>query len=87
VTPGPRSNHQRHLDALADQMDAGAADYATAEGSLMALELCEAAYLSCRNGGMVRLPLADYAPPERTDWAPGVPYSGEGGGRDGRRLA
>ncbi|MFO7969897.1 MAG: hypothetical protein R6U15_07315, partial [Candidatus Izemoplasmatales bacterium] len=48
VTPGPRSNHQRHLDALADQMDAGAADYATAEGSLMALELCEAAYLSCR---------------------------------------
>ena len=87
VTPGLRSNHQRHLDALAAQMDAGTPDYAVAEGSLIALELCEAAYLSCRNGGMVRLPLAEYTLSAETVWSPGLPYSGAGGGRDGRKLA
>ena len=86
VTPGPRSNHQRHLEELAAQMDAGVADYSVAEGSLMALELCEAAYLSCRNGGIVRMPLAGYEEPAEVEWSPGLPYSGAGGGRDGRKL-
>ncbi len=86
VTLGPRSNHQRHLESLANQMDAGTTDYSVAEGSLMALEMCEAAYLSCRYGGLVKLPLVDYEAPQPVDWAPGLPYSGQGGGRDGRKL-
>jgi predicted dehydrogenase len=86
ITPGPKSNHQRHLDALADQMDRGEADYSIAESSLMALELCEAAYLSCRHSCPVTLPLADFHPPQPNDWQPGLPYSGSGGGRDGRKL-
>lgn len=87
VKPSPRTNHQRHLEHLAAQMDAGKADYSVAEGSLMALELCEAAYRSCRYGGVVRLPLEKYQPPVEVDWTPGLPYSGSGGGRDGRKLA
>lgn len=52
----------------------------------MALELCEAAYLSGQHGCLVTLPLAAFAPPAPVDWAPGQPYSGQGGGRDGRQL-
>lgn len=66
-------------------MDQGAPDYAVAEGSLLALEMCEAAYLSCRNGGVpVTLPVAEFGVPQPVDWQPGMPYSGQGGGRDGR---
>jgi hypothetical protein len=87
IDPGPMSNHQRHLEALAAQMDAGKPDYSIAESSLAALELCEAAYLSCRHGGMmVTLPLRDFIPPSPVEWQMGQPYSGSGGGRDGRRL-
>lgn len=86
VTPGPKTNHQRHLDALAAQMDSGVPDYSVAESSLMALELCEAAYLSCRYGCPVTLPLSAFQPPQPNDWQPGLPYSGSGGGRDGRKL-
>jgi predicted dehydrogenase len=81
-----RTGHQRHLESLADQMDAGAPDYAVPLSSLMALEICEAAYLSSRHRCTVRLPLESFEPPESTDWDPGRPYSGTGGGRDGRKL-
>lgn len=87
VTPGPRSAHQRHLEHLAEQMDRDTPDYSIAEGSLLALEMCEAAYLSGRSGGVpVRLPLADFVVPQPVDWQPGLPYSGQGDGRNGRTL-
>jgi predicted dehydrogenase len=87
VGRGPRTPHQRHLENMAAQMDQGEPDYALAEGSLMALEMCEAAYLSCRHGGApVTLPLAEFVPPQPVEWQPGQPYSGQGGGRNGREL-
>ena len=50
-------------------------------------KLCEAAYVSIRNGSVpVPLPLDDFTPPPAVDWQPGLPYSGQGGGRNGRRL-
>ena len=52
----------------------------------MALELCEAAYLSNRHGCKAELPLDTFTPPAPVDWEPGKPYAGEGGGRDGRKL-
>jgi hypothetical protein len=52
----------------------------------MALEIVEGAYLSSRHRCKVSFPLDNYAPPDETDWAPGIPYSGSGGGRDGRKL-
>jgi hypothetical protein len=87
VQVGERSNHQRYLEMLAEQMDAGVIDLNWGERSLAALELCEAAYLSNRIGGVVRLPLADFVPPALADWDAGRPYAGLGGGRDGRKLA
>ncbi len=87
VEVGPRSRHQRHLENMADQIDAGSPDYSVALGSLRALELCEAAYVSARHGGVcVSLPLEQFTPPAPVDWAPGKPYAGQGGGRDGRTL-
>ncbi len=83
---GGRSGHQRHLENLAAQIDRGQPDYAIPAASLVALELCEAAYLSGQHGCLVTLPLAAFAPPAPVDWAPGQPYSGQGGGRDGRQL-
>jgi predicted dehydrogenase len=86
VDPGPQSAHQRYLDTLAAQIDAGTPDYRIPESSLAALELCEAAYLSARHGCQVTLPLADFIPPAPNDWQPGQPYAGRGGGRNGRQL-
>ena len=87
VPVGPRSNHQRHLERLAAEIDDGRTDYAVAEGSLLALEMCEAAYVSCRYGGVpVTLPPDEFRPPPPVDWQPGQPYSGQGGGRNGRTL-
>lgn len=86
VAPGPKSGHQRHLDALAEQMDGGSVDYAIGESSLAALEMCEAAYLACKHRCKVDLPLASFTQPPASDWEPGKPYSGTGGGRDGRNL-
>ena len=87
VEPGPGTRHQRHLENLAAHIDRGAPDYSVAESSLKALELCEAAYVSARHGGVtVPLPLEQFAPPSPVDWAPGQPYSGQDGGRDGRKL-
>ena len=86
VAQGPKGGHQRHLEALAEQIDQGEADYAIAESSLAALEMCEAAYLSCGHRCKVDLPLSGFTPPPANDWEPGKPYSGAGGGRDGRNL-
>ena len=87
IDAGATTNHQRHLDNLAAQIDQARPDYTVAEGSLAALELCEAAYLSCRHGGApVAMPLAAFSPPPPSDWRPGIPYSGQGGGRNGRLL-
>ncbi len=82
-----RSGHQVHLDHLAMQIESGMPDYAMAETSLTALALCEAAYLSSRHRCKVTLPLADFHPPAAVDWHPGLPYAGQGGGRNGRYLA
>ena len=73
VAPNPIAGHRAHLENLA-------------ESSLMALELCEAAYLSSRHGCAVRFPIERFAPPPASDWAPGRPYAGSGGGRDWRKL-
>jgi predicted dehydrogenase len=86
VEVGPRSNHQRYLELLAEQMDTGTVDLAWGDRSLAALELCEAAYLSSRIGGAVKLPLASFIAAPRPQWDAGRPHSGSGGGRDGRRL-
>jgi predicted dehydrogenase len=86
VTPAPIGGHRRHLERLAEEMDKGVVDYAIAESSLAALEMCESAYLACRHGCKVDLPLASFTPPPANDWEPGKPYSGAGGGRDGRDL-
>ena len=80
------TGHQRHLETLADQIDAGVADLGMAERSLLALEMCEGAYRSSREGRAIRLPLAQNPAPAADDWDPGRPYDGRGGGRDGRRL-
>jgi predicted dehydrogenase len=87
VAVGPKSNHQRYLELLAQQMAEGVIDLAWGERSLAALELCEAAYLSSRIGGAVKLPLATFEAAAASHWDAGRPYSGSGGGRDGRRLA
>ena len=86
VPRAPVAGHRRHLERLAEQMDKGVTDYGIAESSLAALEMCEAAYLSCRHHCRVGLPLASFVPPPPSDWQPGKPYSGTGGGRDGRNL-
>jgi len=84
--PFPTSGHRRHLDHLADLVAAGTTDDLVPETSLAALEVVEAAYLSHRVRAAVTLPLSAYAAPPPTGWDPGSPYSGAGGGRDGRRL-
>jgi len=80
------SGHQRHLENLAAMIETGVPDYSVAESSLSALEIVEAAYLSGQYGCQVEFPLEHFVPPVPTDWEPGHPYSGVGGGRDGRKL-
>jgi predicted dehydrogenase len=79
--------HRYHLENLATQIQSGTPDYRLPESSLTALEICEAAFLSAKHRCQVRFPLASFVPPNMTDWEPGKPYSGIGGGRDGRKLA
>ncbi|MBB5791258.1 Gfo/Idh/MocA family protein [Jiangella mangrovi] len=78
--------HRRHLEHLADLVVAGTTDDYVPETSLAALELVEAAYLSHRVRAAVTLPLSSYTPPDPAPWDPGMPYSGTGGGRNGREL-
>jgi len=78
--------HQRHLENMAAMIDSGKADYSIPEMSLASLEMCEAAYISSRHRCKVTFPLAEFRIPPETEWGPGMPYSGTGGGRDGRKL-
>ena len=92
VTPPqiPKRGHQFHLEKLRamieSQVGSDGYDYSIADSSLMALEICEAAYISNRHGCQIDFPLESFTPPRRVDWDPGTPYSGAGGGRDGRKL-
>ncbi len=86
ITPAPQSNHQIYLELLASQITYQQPDYRWPDYSLAALELCEAAYLSHRYRCTISLPLSQFVPPPVNDWQPGQPYSGQGGGRDGRKL-
>lgn len=79
------TGHRRHLDNLAAQIEAGKPDYAIARSSLMALEICEGAYLSSQHRCQVTFPI-DKFEPRATNWQAGHPYCGVGGGRDGRTL-
>ena len=85
-SPLPGTAHQRHLEDIAGMMDSGEVDYTIAEGSLLALEICEGAYVSSRHRCKVTFPVDEFVPSAVPDWDPGMPYSGEGGGRDGRKL-
>ena len=81
------SGHRRHLEAMAEMIDGSKPlDYSVAESSLMALELVEGSYLSSRERCKILFPVDGFTPPGPVDWAPGQPYSGKGGGRDGRKL-
>jgi len=82
----PVVGHQLHLERMAAMIDSGQPDYRIPDSSLAALELCEGAYVSHRHRCQVTFPLAEFVPPEPNDWNPGEPYSGSGGGRDGRQL-
>lgn len=82
----PVSGHRRHLENMVAMIEAGTTDYAIPDSSLLALEVVEAAYLSARHGCRINFPLGDFVPPASNDWQPGEPYSGTGGGRDGRKL-
>lgn len=85
-TEFPVIGHRRHLEQMAAQIERGEPDYTIAENSLLALEICEGAYLSSRHGCCVTFPVDAFVPPAPTDWDPGQIYSGVGGGRDGRKL-
>jgi predicted dehydrogenase len=89
--PLPGTAHQRHLEAMAAMIGAGkpalgVPDYTIPESSLLALEVCEGAYVSSRHRCKVTFPVDQFIPPAPVDWDPGTPYSGQGGGRDGRKL-
>lgn len=86
VEPFEVSGHQRHLEFLATQIHSGERDYSIPDSSLQALEIVEAAYESARVGGTVLLPIDGEQPARPDDWNPGAPYSGTGGGRNGREL-
>lgn len=83
----PGTHHQRRLEEMADMIESGERDYTIPEASLMALEIVEGAYVSSRHRCKVTFPLAQFEPPTPSDWDPGRPYSGVGGGRNGRRLS
>ncbi len=85
-TEFPNAGHQRHLENLAQQIATQKTDYRVLESSLMASELCDGAYLSSKHRCKVTFPLHQFSPPPAVDWNPGQPYSGTGGGRDGRTL-
>jgi len=85
--PAAKAGHQIYLESMADQMDGGTPDYTIPRVSARALELVEAAYLSHRHRCLVSFPVRDFSPPKPTDWDPGTPYGGSGGGRDGKTFA
>jgi predicted dehydrogenase len=88
ITPDEKASslHQRHLENLLPMIASGAPDYSAPKTSLAALEICEAAYVSARHGVEIKFPLDGFRIPAPTDWEPGAPYTGQPGGRDGRKL-
>lgn len=80
------TGHQRHLENMATMIRNNQPDYSVAEASLLALEICETAYLSSQHRCQVTFPIDEFEPPQPVDWQPGQPYCGQGGGRDGRKL-
>jgi predicted dehydrogenase len=82
----PPTGHQWHLERMASMIGAPEPDYFIPETSLAALHICEGAYISSRHRCKVTFPVDEYSPPPEPDWDPGRPYSGTGGGRDGRKL-
>ena len=86
VPDGPVNGHRRHLETLAAQIRNAQPDWTMIESSLRALEVCEGAYLSSQHRCQVRFPIHKFVPPISNGWQPGQPYSGVGGGRDGRKL-
>ena len=82
----PVSGHQYHLAQMAEMIERGTPDYRIPASSLLALEICEGAYLSSKHRCQVMFPVDSFVPPQAADWEPGQPYSGIGGGRDGRKL-
>jgi len=87
-TPGdyPKTPHQLHLENMVRMIETGQAEYRIPDSSLMALEIVEGAYISSRNRCKVIFPVDQFVLPPATGWDPGMPYSGTGGGRDGRKL-
>jgi len=81
------TRHQRHLERMADMVDSGQVDYTGPDSSMLALEICEGAYISSRHRCKVTFPVDAFQPPPQPDWDPGEPYRGSGGGRDGRKLS
>jgi predicted dehydrogenase len=82
----PVTGHQKHLEQLAQMIHSEQVDYRLAESSLIALEVIEGAYISSINRCKVTFPVDEFIVPEENKWYPGTPYSGVGGGRDGRKL-
>lgn len=80
----PARGHRYHLERMADMVDTGNIDYALADNSLTALEICEGAYVSSRHRAKVTFPVDTFVPPAHEPWDPGMPYAGVGGGRNGR---
>jgi predicted dehydrogenase len=88
ITPEEYSvtGHQFHLKNLARMIESGQPEYSVPEASLAALEIVEGAYLSSRYQCAVSFPVDEFTPPPPNDWMAGEPYSGAGGGRDGRQF-
>ncbi|WP_308638350.1 Gfo/Idh/MocA family protein [Paenibacillus silvisoli] len=82
----PVTGHRAHLERMAGMIESGVSDYTIPESSLLALEIVEGAYLSSKHGCKVHFPVDGFEAPAKTDWEPGQPYAGTGGGRDGRKL-
>ena len=78
--------HIVHLENMAKMIDAGKPDYTIPESSLIALEIVEGGYLASRHNCKVTFPVDKFVVPQKQSWDPGMPYSGKGGGRDGRKL-
>ena len=75
VTPEefPIIGHRRHLENMAAMIERGEPDYTIADSSLLALEICEGAYLSSRHRCRVTFPVDRFVPPAASDWDPGSP--------------
>lgn len=84
--PAP-AGHRAHLEQLAWFVTHGQTGDRGVDRSVAALEICEAAYHSNRTRSTVCPPVTDLSGTiVSQQWDPGSPYSGEGGGRDGRNV-